>query len=408
MTSTVSTRLAALSLAAALAPGCGLFGGRSSGGPGPAEPDVSTTRTEAYAAAAADRCEASVRDAEDKLDKALALARGEGQGPGGGSLEPAGVLLKKIRDLDIAIDLSPAEAPDGTVAQSILILRDSLGDEANHFMEHPPTTAREKKKLERYTRKATKGVGVINAFRHQVIEVGITFLDTNFAAQSCHTSAVQMAAFVERMQRYGTGATRPNVALEREALARLVAAGQRSDALASATMGLVATFQATVSDGKDAAIVDAAVTDVSEALAEPSDAPTDGIEEADALLAAAKVQLDEVEADPAAKAQLQGGPASASAPTATPTLVVRPDRVEKGKAIVTAATAAASGNWGGAVASAAALLPEGSSLHHAMAGAGAIMSGDYLGAVEAATKLARSRPRLANAMDRLRDRLKGA
>jgi hypothetical protein len=407
MTSTVPTRLAAWGLAATLVPGCGLFGGRSSGGPGPAEPDVSTTRTEAYAASAADMCEESVKKAEEKLGKALALARGEGKAPDGGELEPAGVELKKIRALDIGIELKPAESPDGTVAQSILLLHDSLGDEAKYFMEHPPKTAREKKKLERYTKKATKGVYVINAFRIQVIEVGITFFDTNAAAQLCHTSAVQMAAFVERMQRYGTGATRPNVALEQEALARLVVAGERSDALASATMGLVATFQATVGEGKDAAIIDEAVADVTAALAEPAPAG-DGTEEAEALLAAAKVQIDAAAADPAAKAALENGSPGAAAPAATPTLVVRADRVEKAKAIVNAATAAASGNWGGAVSSAAALLPEDSSLHHAMAGAGAIMSGNYLGAVEAAVKLARSRPRLAAAMDRLRDRLERA
>ncbi len=409
MTSTVTTRLAAIAVAAALAPGCALFGGRSSGGPGPAEPDTSTTRTEAYAASSAEQCESYVAEAEKKLGKALALARGEGEAPGGGPLEPAGVQLQKIRDLDVEIRLEPAKSPDGDIAPSLLLLHDSLGDEAKYFMEHPPRTAREKKKLERFTRKTTKAIGPINAFRHQVLEVGTTFFDTNTASQMCHISAVNMAAFVQRMQRYGTAVTRPNVALEREALARMMTAAQRSDALASATMALVATFQATVGDGKEAAIIDAAVADVTEALAEPV-TPTDGTEEADALLAAAEVQLDAAESDPALKAELQGGPAAAPAPASTgsPALAVRADRVEKAKAIVNAATSAATGNWGGMVSSAAALLPEGSSLHHALAGAGAIMSGDYLGAVEAATKLARSRPRLANAMDRLRDRLKGA
>lgn len=400
----MTTRFA---LVLALASGCALFGGRSSGGPGPAEPDTSTTRKEAYADAAAQQCETTVQQAEEKLGKALALARGEGDAPGGGPLEPAGVLLQKIRDLDIAIALKPAQAPDGTVAQSILILHDSLGDEAKHFMEHPPKSARERKQLERYTKKATKGVAVLNAFRHQVVEVGITFLDSNFAAQSCHTSAVQMAAFVERMQRFGNGATRPNVALERDALARLMAAAERSDALASASMALVATLQATVGENKDAAIVDTAVKEVSEALADPAPASSAATEQADALLAEAKVNLDAVANDPAAKAELQGTPTPASV-AHTPTLVVRADRIEKAKAIVDAATAAASGNWGGMVSSAAALLPEDSSLHHAVAGAGAVMSGNYLGAVEAATKLARSRPRLASAMDRLRDRLERA
>lgn len=409
MTSTVSTRLAAFAVAVALAPGCLLFGGRSSGGPEPAEPDTSTTRTEAYAAPSAEQCEGYVAEAEKKLAKALALARGEGDAPGGGPLEPAGAMLQKIRDLDVAITLEPAKSPDGEVAPSLLILRDSLGDEAKFSMEHPPRTAREKKKLERFTRKTTKAIGPINAFRYQVLEVGSTFFDTNTASQMCHISAVNMAAFVQRMQRYGTGVTRPNVALEREAIARMAVAAQRADALASATMALVATFQATVGDGKEAAIIDAAVADMTEALAEPA-ASTDATEAADALLATAAEQLDAAESDPALKAELQGGPAASPspAPSSSPRLAVRADRVEKAKAIVAAATSAATGNWGGMVSSAAALLPKGSSLHYAMAGAGAIMSGDYLGAVEAATKLARSRPRLASAMDRLRARLKGA
>jgi hypothetical protein len=392
MTSTVTILAAALSLSA-----CGLFGagGASKGPPGPPPANTGTTRTEAYAASAADRCEQTVAEAEQKLGKALQLAQ----------QDPGGDLLQKIRKLKIDVDLSPAEAPDGTVAHSILIVRDSLGDEARDFMEHPPRTAAQKKKLQRYSQKATKGVQLINTFRQQVTEIGITFLDANFAAQSCHTSAVQMAAFVERMQVYGTGVTRPNVELERAALGRLVAASHRADALASATMGLVATYQATVGDGKDAQIIDAAVADVAAALGEPGESD-DGLQEAESLLAAAKVDLEAVAADPAIKAQLEQ-PSTAAAPSGalTPTLVVRADRVEKAKAVLNAATAAAAGNWGGAVSSAAALLPEDSALHHTMAGAGAIMSGNYLGAVEAAVKLARSRPRLASAMDRLRNRL---
>ena len=407
MPSTVPTRLAAFAVAVALVPGCALFGGRSSGGPGPAEPDTSTTRTEAYAASSVEQCEGYVKEAEVEVGKALALARGEGDGPSGSPLRPAGEMLQTIRDLEVEIRLEPAKTPDGDVAPSILLLHDSLGDEAKYFMEHPPKTAREKKKLERFTRKATKAVGPINDFRHQVLEIGTTFFDANHATQMCHTSAVIMAAHAQRMQRYGNGMTRPNMALEREALAQMLAAAQRSDALASATMGLVATLQATVGDGQDAAIIDAAVTDVSAALAEEA-APGDTLAEADALLEAAQVQLDAAESDPAAKSELQGEPASVPGPAAAPALAVRADRVEKAKAIVNAATSAATGNWGGVVSSAAALLPEGSSLHYAMAGAGAIMSGNYLGAVEAAVKLARSRPRLANAMDRLRERLKGA
>jgi hypothetical protein len=376
---------------------CGLFGGGGSSTNSPAPPPK--PRTEAYAAEAAAACGRSVDGSRTTMLKALALARGEGTAPDGSTLAPSGALVRKLDGLGIDVGVEHAKAPDGSVAPGLLVLTDSLATELSRFVESPPRTARQKKRMAQLTRASGKAIAPLGGLRHQLVEVGLAFGEVNRTAQACHASEASVAMFVERMERFGAAGTRPNLELERAALAELSAAAHEADVLATAAITVVAAYQAALSDDRDPAVVDEAVAELSAQLGTPV---ANGPEPPD-LLAAAKAQLDGALVDDGAlERRLKSAPASP--PVAVPTgqiAIVVPSfaRAQAVEQIATAKDTAV------ALSSAAALSPDDAPLRRLIAGAEAIVAGKPKVAVDSAAALVAADPALAAVLAKVRTRM---
>jgi hypothetical protein len=243
---------------------------------------------------------------------------------------------------------------------------------ANLFVDKEPTGA---------------PVGATIELSRRTTDLGFAFMSSMQASQACTTFGLSIAMQYYVSEHHGGSAF--DLATEREAAKRLIAATHAADALAASSMCLLASFESAASGKGDLRSLDATIDGLAAALPVATNA-TD--EEVDAMYAQGKAQADVFEQklkDWAAEGRAARGmsPASPAAPASGPTLDV-PSQVADATMLAKAVTGLMHGDVGAVMAGAAVLFAKDSSIRTGLEGASAVLHGDVRGAIHAAAKLA--------------------